>query len=126
MVPLDPAVEQGSVLVLTCRASGCLHPPTLSWRRTVRNQTILSRKSPEKGLSLLHLLDLDLKDQGEFSCEAECDSVLRTGRTQIQVFCESDTSDIIKNTGSLWYEGQRGSTWILMRGSTMLHRVWPL
>nr|XP_046248293.1 vascular cell adhesion protein 1b isoform X2 [Scatophagus argus] len=88
-VEVSPPVsvaERGSHLVLTCRASGCLHPPTLTWRRTGEDQTVLLRTQQQDGLSLLHLQNLDLQDQGGYSCEAECDSVIRTGNTQIHVF----------------------------------------
>ncbi|XP_076582975.1 vascular cell adhesion protein 1b isoform X1 [Chaetodon auriga] len=84
--PLVSAAEQGLGLVLTCRTSGCLHPPTLTWRRTDQDQTVLQRTQHQDGLSLLHLQDLGLEDQGGYSCEAECDSVIRTGKTQVHVF----------------------------------------
>ncbi|XP_035509389.1 vascular cell adhesion protein 1-like [Morone saxatilis] len=83
--PLVSAAERGSDLVLTCTASGCVHPPTLTWRRTDQNQTVLQRTQQQGGLSLLHLQDLDLQNQGGYSCEAECDSVIRTGNTQIHI-----------------------------------------
>ncbi|XP_041791699.1 vascular cell adhesion protein 1b [Chelmon rostratus] len=83
--PLVSAAELGSALLLTCRASGCLHPPTLTWRRTDRDRTFLQRTQQQDGLSLLQLQDLDLEDQGGYSCEAECDSVVRTGSTQVHV-----------------------------------------
>lgn len=89
--PLDLAAERGLDLTLTCRASGCLHPPSLTWRKKDQNQIILQGTQQKDGLSLLHLRDLDLQDQGAYSCEAECDSVVRTRDTQIQVLCESDT-----------------------------------
>lgn len=87
------AAERGSGLVLTCKASRCLRPPTLTWRRMDQNQTVLQRTQQEDGLSMLHLQDLDLRDQGGYSCEAECDSVIRTRNTQVHVYCESDTPD---------------------------------
>ncbi|XP_070688611.1 vascular cell adhesion protein 1b [Pempheris klunzingeri] len=83
--PPVSAAERGSGLVLTCRASGCLHPPTLTWRRTDRDLAILRKTQQRDGLSQLHLQDLDLQDRGGYSCEAECDSVVRTGNTQVQV-----------------------------------------
>ncbi|XP_058493816.1 vascular cell adhesion protein 1b isoform X5 [Solea solea] len=79
--------EVGAVLVLTCRASGCLRPLTLTWRRTQQEDgTVLQRTQQEDGLSLLQLKDLDLQDQGGYSCEAECDSVFRTRTTWVQVY----------------------------------------
>ncbi|XP_044055615.1 vascular cell adhesion protein 1b [Siniperca chuatsi] len=83
--PPVSAAERGSGLVLTCRATGCLHPPTFTWRRTDQDRTVLQRTQQQDGLSLLHLQDLDLQDQGGYSCEAECDSVIRTGNTQVHV-----------------------------------------
>ncbi|XP_058493812.1 vascular cell adhesion protein 1b isoform X1 [Solea solea] len=91
--------EVGAVLVLTCRASGCLRPLTLTWRRTQQEDgTVLQRTQQEDGLSLLQLKDLDLQDQGGYSCEAECDSVFRTRTTWVQVY--SFVSDpTVKNPG---------------------------
>ena len=83
--------EQGSALVLACNASGCLYPPIFTWRRMDWNQTVLREGHPQDGLSLLILPDLDFQDQGGYSCEAECDSVIKTTNTQVQVYCESDT-----------------------------------
>lgn len=95
------SAERGSALILTCKASGCLHhPPTLTWRRTNHNQTVLQRTQQQDGLTLLHLQDLDLQDQGGYSCEAECDSVIRT-RT-IQVYVYSFPSDpVLENPGPI-------------------------
>ncbi|XP_073332407.1 vascular cell adhesion protein 1b [Pagrus major] len=84
--PPVSAAEQGSGLVLTCRASGCPHPPSITWRRTGQDGSILKRTQQQDGLSPLHLQDLDLQDQGGYSCEAECDSVSRTGTSRVQVF----------------------------------------
>ncbi|XP_070765648.1 vascular cell adhesion protein 1b [Enoplosus armatus] len=83
--PPVSAEEWGSGLVLTCKASGCHHPPILTWRSTDQDQTVLQRTHQQDGLSLLHLQDLDLQDQGRYNCEAECDSVIRTGTTQVYV-----------------------------------------
>ncbi|XP_033478231.1 vascular cell adhesion protein 1b [Epinephelus lanceolatus] len=109
------AAERGSCLLLTCRAFGCPHPPTLTWRRTDQNQTILQRmdqnqtvlqrmdqnqtvlqrmdqnqtilqRTEQDGLSLLRVQDLDLQDQGGYSCEAKCGSVIRTGSIQVHVY----------------------------------------
>uniref|UniRef100_A0A3Q2EJI5 Vascular cell adhesion molecule 1 n=1 Tax=Cyprinodon variegatus TaxID=28743 RepID=A0A3Q2EJI5_CYPVA len=80
------SAERGSALTLTCRASGCLHPPTLSWRRTDRNRTLLQKKKQRDGRSQLHLWNLDLQHQGGYSCEAECDSVIRTREIHVQVY----------------------------------------
>ncbi|XP_045886504.1 vascular cell adhesion protein 1b [Micropterus dolomieu] len=82
--PPVSAAERGSGLVLTCRASGCLQPPSLTWT-TARDRTVLQRTQQQDGLSRLHLQDLDLQDQGGYSCEAECDSVIRTGNSQVHV-----------------------------------------
>uniref|UniRef100_A0A3B5LI92 Ig-like domain-containing protein n=1 Tax=Xiphophorus couchianus TaxID=32473 RepID=A0A3B5LI92_9TELE len=80
------SAERGSALILTCNASGCLHPPAFSWRRTDRNRTLLQRTEPQDGQSHLHLLNLDLRHQGGYSCEAECDSVIRTREIHVQVY----------------------------------------
>ncbi|GAA6226276.1 vascular cell adhesion protein 1 [Lates japonicus] len=91
--PQVSAAERGSGLVLTCRATGCLRPPTLTWRRTDQNWTVLQRTRQQDGLYPLHLQDLDLQDQGGYSCEAECDSVIRTRTTQVHVY--SFPSDLV-------------------------------
>lgn len=101
--PPVPAAERGSGLVLTCRASGCLNPPTITWRRTDQDQTVLQRTQKQDGLSLLHLQDLDLQDQGGYSCEANCDSVNRTRNTQIHVLCESETPRHLRHLRSGLY-----------------------
>lgn len=137
-VSLSPAppAPLGTPLVLTCRASGCSHPPTLTWRRLDQNQTLLQGTQPgglggpgpgvpgepgepgepggpgepgvsgdtgESGLggpggpgpgetvSLLTLEDVDLQDQGDYSCVAQCGPVVRTRTVKVQVFCESST-----------------------------------
>ncbi|TDH09012.1 hypothetical protein EPR50_G00104000 [Perca flavescens] len=86
--PLVSAAERGSGLVLTCKASGCLHPPTFTWTRTDQNQSqnqnILGTQ--QESLSLLHLQDLDLQDQGAYRCEAQCGSVIRTGTVRVHVY----------------------------------------
>ncbi|XP_041647214.1 vascular cell adhesion protein 1b isoform X2 [Cheilinus undulatus] len=84
--PLFSAAERGSSLNLTCRASECPHPPALTWRRIDGAGAVLQRTQQEDGLSLLHLQDLDLQDQGEYTCEAECDSVTRTADTDVQIY----------------------------------------
>lgn len=89
LVPVDPAAEHGSGLVLTCRAFGCLHHPILIWRRTDQDGSVLQKTQTQDGQSLLHLQDLDLLDQGGYSCEATCGTVVRSNTTQIQVLCES-------------------------------------
>ncbi|KAK5619293.1 hypothetical protein CRENBAI_015520 [Crenichthys baileyi] len=82
----EVSAERGSALTLTCRASGCLHPPTLSWRRTDQNRTLLQKTEQQDGWSQLHLRNLDLQHQGGYSCEAECDSVIRTREIHVQVY----------------------------------------
>lgn len=42
-------------------------------------------------MSLLTLEDVDLQDQGDYSCVAQCGPVVRTSTVQVQVFCESST-----------------------------------
>ncbi|KAF1372075.1 hypothetical protein PFLUV_G00260580 [Perca fluviatilis] len=86
--PPVSAAERGSGLVLTCRASGCLHPPTFTWTRTDQdqNQSQNLQGTQQDGLSLLHLQDLDLQDQGVYRCEAQCDSVIRTGTVRVHVY----------------------------------------
>ncbi|CAF92862.1 unnamed protein product [Tetraodon nigroviridis] len=79
------AAEQGSALVLTCRASGCLHHPVLTWTRTDQDGSVLQKTQAQDGQSLLHLQDLDVLDQGGYSCEATCGTVVRSRTTQIQV-----------------------------------------
>ncbi|XP_028260392.1 vascular cell adhesion protein 1b [Parambassis ranga] len=99
-VVLSPQVsaDRGSALSLTCNASGCLHPPSVTWRRTDQNRTVLQRTRQQDGVSLLHLQDLDLQDQGGYSCEAECDSVIRTRDIQVHVY--SFPSDpVLKDPG---------------------------
>lgn len=91
--PRAQAVELGSSLVLTCRASGCVHPPILTWRRSDQNQTVLQKTQAEDMVSLLSIQELDLQDQGEYRCEAQCGSVVRAGSTYIQVFCEWGTTN---------------------------------
>ncbi|XP_075901672.1 vascular cell adhesion protein 1b isoform X2 [Nelusetta ayraudi] len=115
-VSLSPAppAPLGTPLVLTCRASGCSHPPTLTWRRLDQNQTLLQGTQPgglggpgepgvsgdpgesgiggpggpgpEETVSLLTLEDVDLQDQGDYSCVAQCGPVVRTRTVQVQVF----------------------------------------
>ncbi|KAK2835111.1 hypothetical protein Q5P01_015595 [Channa striata] len=88
-VEVSPQVweaEQGSNLTLTCKASGCVHPPTLTWRNKDQNQTVLQRTQEPDGLSLLHLQELDFQNQGGISCEAECDSVIRTRTAQVHLY----------------------------------------
>uniref|UniRef100_A0A3B5AA20 Vascular cell adhesion protein 1-like n=1 Tax=Stegastes partitus TaxID=144197 RepID=A0A3B5AA20_9TELE len=80
------SAERGSSLILTCKASGCLHPPALTWRKTDQDQSVLKKTQQQDGLSLLHLQDLDLQDQGEYSCEAKCDSVMRTRNIQVHIY----------------------------------------
>uniref|UniRef100_M3ZTK3 Vascular cell adhesion molecule 1b n=1 Tax=Xiphophorus maculatus TaxID=8083 RepID=M3ZTK3_XIPMA len=96
------SAERGSALILTCNASGCLHPPAFSWRRTDRNRTLLQRTEPQDGQSHLHLLNLDLRHQGGYSCEAECDSVIRTREIHVQVYCESDPHVSAGDDGGIW------------------------
>ncbi|XP_068449127.1 vascular cell adhesion protein 1b [Clinocottus analis] len=86
-VEVSPAVstaERGSGLVLTCGASGCLHPPSFTWR-TQQNRVVLGG-TEQDGRSSLVLQDLSLQDEGGYSCEAECDSVTRTRTAQVQVY----------------------------------------
>ncbi|XP_040896994.1 vascular cell adhesion protein 1b [Toxotes jaculatrix] len=90
--------ERGSALVLTCRASGCPHLPTFTWRRMDQNRTVLPWTQQQDRQSLLHLSDLDLQDQGGYSCEAKCDSVIRTTDTQVIIY--SFPSDpVVKDPG---------------------------
>lgn len=97
LTPTAPVVEQGSGLVLTCRASGCRHRPILTWRWLEHNPdqerdpewSVLQNSHAQDGQSLLHLQDLDFLNQGEYSCEARCDNVVRFKTTHVQVLCES-------------------------------------
>ncbi|XP_040039275.2 vascular cell adhesion protein 1b isoform X2 [Gasterosteus aculeatus] len=76
--------EKGSVLVLTCKASGCLRPPVFAWR-TDRDRIVLGG-AEQIGQSVLRLEDLQLTDEGGYTCEAECDSVTRAATTQVHVY----------------------------------------
>ncbi|XP_072244974.1 vascular cell adhesion protein 1b isoform X2 [Leuresthes tenuis] len=80
------SAERGSALILGCRASGCLYPPILTWRRTDQDWIVLQRTQQEDGLSQLHLLELDLQHQGGYRCEAECDAVIRTRDIHVHVY----------------------------------------
>ncbi|XP_069375597.1 vascular cell adhesion protein 1b isoform X2 [Paralichthys olivaceus] len=94
------AAERGSDLLVSCRASGCLRPPTLTWKRVERDRSIIQRTQQWDGLSPLHLRDLDLQDQGGYSCEAECDAVIRTRTIQVHVY--SFPSDpVLMNPGPI-------------------------
>ncbi|KAM7387857.1 hypothetical protein PAMP_024068 [Pampus punctatissimus] len=92
------AEERGSALVLMCQASGCVHPATLTWRRTDRNQTVLQRTQQHDGLSRLQLQDLDVQDHGGYSCEAECDSILRTRTTEVHIY-SLPSDPVLQNPG---------------------------
>ncbi|KAM7012192.1 vascular cell adhesion protein 1b isoform 2-T2 [Tautogolabrus adspersus] len=92
------AAERGSDLVLFCRASECLNPPTLTWRRKGVEGAVLQRTQQQDWLSKLHLQDLDIQDQGGYTCEALCDSVIRTADTWVEVY--SFPSDpVLKDPG---------------------------
>ncbi|KAM7409453.1 hypothetical protein PAMA_001098 [Pampus argenteus] len=97
-VSLVSAAERGSDLVLMCQASGCVDTPTLTWRRTDRNRTVLQRTQRQDGLSPLQLLDLDVQDHGGYSCEAECDSVLRTRTTEVHIYA-FPSDPVLQNPG---------------------------
>ncbi|KAF7202891.1 vascular cell adhesion protein 1b isoform X1 [Nothobranchius furzeri] len=86
-VEVSPQVsaEQGSALILTCRASGCLQPPTLSWRKD-QIHSVLQRTQQQDGKSQLHLQELDVQHQGGYVCEAECNSVIRTREIHVHVY----------------------------------------
>ncbi|XP_029001999.1 vascular cell adhesion protein 1b [Betta splendens] len=84
--PLVSHIEKGVGLILTCRASSWVHPPVLTWRRMNQNHTVLQRAQPPDGLSQLHLHSLDIQDQAGFICEAECDSIIRTGTAQVYIY----------------------------------------
>ncbi|KAG7218881.1 hypothetical protein INR49_019467 [Caranx melampygus] len=105
--PLVSVGERGSALVLTCAASGCLRPPTLTW--TNQSGSVLLRTQPQEGRSLLHLQDLDLQDQGVYSCEAQCESVTRTRKSQVQVY--SFPSDpVVRDPGLVCWVRRRSFT----------------
>ncbi|XP_023148765.2 vascular cell adhesion protein 1b [Amphiprion ocellaris] len=80
------SADRGSALILTCKASGCPHPPALTWRKADQDQSVLKKTQQQDGESLLHLQDLDLQDQGEYHCEAKCDSVMRTRSIQVHIY----------------------------------------
>ncbi|KAM8875744.1 vascular cell adhesion protein 1b [Spinachia spinachia] len=82
--PAASLAEKGSGLVLTCRASGCLHPPVLNWR-TDRDRIVLWG-TEQIGLSVLRLEDLQPMDERRYTCEAECDSVTRSATSQVHVY----------------------------------------
>ncbi|KAL3976927.1 protein transport protein YIF1 [Sarotherodon galilaeus] len=88
-VEASPQVSaaRGSALSLSCKASGCLHTPILlTWSRKDQNQTVLQTTWPQDGLSVLHLQDLDLQDRGEYSCQAQCETVSRSRNIQVHVY----------------------------------------
>uniref|UniRef100_A0A3P9CPK2 Vascular cell adhesion molecule 1 n=1 Tax=Maylandia zebra TaxID=106582 RepID=A0A3P9CPK2_9CICH len=88
-VEASPQVSaaRGSALSLSCKASGCLHTPILlTWLRKDQNQTVLQTTWPQDGLSVLHLQDLDLQDRGEYSCQAQCETVNRSRNIQVHVY----------------------------------------
>ncbi|KAM3876310.1 vascular cell adhesion protein 1b [Diretmus argenteus] len=97
VMPWATTAERGSMLVLTCRASGCVQP-TLTWRRPL-DQPIYSHTDSQDTLSHLHLQPLDLPDQGGYICEAKCGSVLRSKHTQVKVY--SFPSDPVLETPRL-------------------------
>ncbi|XP_029985442.1 vascular cell adhesion protein 1b isoform X2 [Sphaeramia orbicularis] len=99
------AADRGSGLVLTCQASGCLHPPTLTWRRTVRvgperAGAVLQRTTEWSRMSRLHLQNLDLMDGGGYSCEASCGSVVRAGHTHVHVYA-FPSDPVLEGPGSV-------------------------
>uniref|UniRef100_A0A8C5DDJ0 Ig-like domain-containing protein n=1 Tax=Gouania willdenowi TaxID=441366 RepID=A0A8C5DDJ0_GOUWI len=89
------SADRGSALVLSCRASGCLRP-TITWSRSDQNQnrSVLQGAGNQDGLSLLRLQDLDLQDQGEYQCEAECDGVSRTRTIQVRLYGQNHSFDV--------------------------------
>ncbi|XP_055021255.1 vascular cell adhesion protein 1b [Boleophthalmus pectinirostris] len=98
--------DSGSSLVLTCETRGCSQTPVLTWTKTPAepgpdpgpDRVLLTTR--DRTGSRLVLQDLDLRDSGGYSCEAQCDSVTRSGNTQVQVY--SFPSDpVLSSSGAL-------------------------
>ncbi|XP_076028041.1 vascular cell adhesion protein 1b [Genypterus blacodes] len=107
LTPPVAAAERGSGLLLTCRASGCLHT-VLTWRspQKLLSTSVQSGMDQQDSMSLLYLEDLDMQDEGRYSCVAECGSVTKTRHTQVHVYSPPTNTSITVSPGLEVQEGQ--------------------
>ncbi|KAG7327461.1 hypothetical protein KOW79_009067 [Hemibagrus wyckioides] len=77
-------LERGSSMNLFCKSSGC-PDPHINWKN-VRHQQNQSSIDSEESVNQLGPWTVDLEDNGTFICEVECDSVVKSKRTELKVF----------------------------------------
>lgn len=96
------AADRGSAVSLVCRASGCPYPPDVAWTQTNRNRD--SREMDGSGLvsqdqdsqdqqsgdqdrqTVLRLQELDLNQQGVYTCRARCGTVIREKLVEVYIY----------------------------------------
>ncbi|KAL7855222.1 hypothetical protein SRHO_G00174120 [Serrasalmus rhombeus] len=88
-VTLEPdlsmiTVERGSVLSLSCEASGCPHPH-FTWKG-LEDKPRYMRNDIQTAVSQLNLGPVGPKDDGAFICEVKCGSVVKSKRTEVKIF----------------------------------------
>ncbi|KAK3533251.1 hypothetical protein QTP70_014341 [Hemibagrus guttatus] len=77
-------VERGSSMTLFCNSSGCPQPH-INWKN-VRHQQNWRRIDNEESVNQLGPWTVDLEDNRTFICEVQCDSVVKSKRTELKVF----------------------------------------
>ncbi|TRY94406.1 hypothetical protein DNTS_027945 [Danionella cerebrum] len=146
LLPNGPVVsERGSSLVLSCQASGCPHPE-FSW-----NIPIEKELKNNGSLSTVFLSGVELEDEGTYTCEVTCGSIIVSKQLEVRVFA-FPTNPIIKSPGPslvgdmmkltctvhdvfpvnhfqiLWMDGerelQREESWSFSSGTTNLTSVY--
>ncbi|XP_036442454.1 vascular cell adhesion protein 1b [Colossoma macropomum] len=77
-------VERGSVLSLSCEASGCPHPH-FTWKG-LEDKPRYRSSDTQTAVSQLNLGPVGPKEDGAFICEVKCGSVVKSKRTEVKIF----------------------------------------